>query len=441
MEDRVLARLLYTLLLYLLAPLMLVRLMLRGLRNRDYLRRWRDRFGYVPRLTGARSIWLHAVSVGEVNALARLVEGLLARHPEVPLILTTGTPTGLARVRQLFGQRVHHTYLPYDLPGVVRRFFARTRPRLGVIAETEIWPNLYTAAGRRRVPLMIVNARLSERSMRGFAILPGVRLISAALEAVVQILAQSEADAERYRRLGARSERVRVVGNLKFDMAVADSVRGAGARVRVALGSARPVWIAASTHEAEEQAVLHAHAAVLRALPEALLLIAPRHPERFRAVAQAARAADFSVSTRSSDDIPASRSQCFVLDSLGELMTYYAAADLAFVGGSLAPIGGHNALEPAALAVPVLVGPHTFNFQDITEALLASGAAWRIAQAAALGDAVLALLQDAPARARMGAAALGVIERGRGALAEIETAIERELAASARAAPVTAAAR
>lgn len=435
------ARLLYTLLLYLLAPLMLVRVALRGLRNRDYLRRWRERFGYVPRLTGARSIWLHAVSVGEVNALARLVEGLLARHPEIPLILTTGTPTGSARARQLFGARVHHTYLPYDLPGTVRRFFARTRPRLGVIAETEIWPNLYTTAGRQRVPLLIVNARLSERSMRGFAILPGVRLIRAALDAVVLVLAQSEVDARRYRRLGARPERVRVVGNLKFDMAVADSVRGAGAQVRVALGATRPVWIAASTHEAEEQAVLHAHTVVLRALPEVLLLIAPRHPERFRALAQAARTAGFSVSTRSADGAPAPRSQCFVLDSLGELMTYYAAADLAFVGGSLAPIGGHNVLEPAALGVPVLVGPHTFNFQDITETLLASGAARRVAQATALGDAVLALLQDAPARACMGAAALGVMERGRGALREVETAIERELVASARVTPVIAAAR
>jgi len=436
-----LARLLYTLLLYLLAPLMLVRVALRGLRNRDYLRRWRERFGYVPRLTGARPLWLHAVSVGEVNALARLVEGLLARHPEIPLVLTTGTPTGSARVRQLFGARVHHTYLPYDLPDAVRRFFARTRPRLGVIAETEIWPNLYTTAGRQRVPLLIVNARLSERSMRGFAILPGVRLIRAALDAVVLVLAQSEVDARRYRRLGARPERVRVVGNLKFDMAVADSVRGAGAQVRAALGTLRPVWIAASTHEAEEQAVLHAHAAVLRALPEALLLIAPRHPERFRALAQAARNAGFRVSTRSADGAPTPDSQCFVLDSLGELMTYYAAADLAFVGGSLAPIGGHNVLEPAALGVPGLVGPHTFNFQDITETLLASGAALRIAHAAALEAAVIELLQDAPLRARMGAAALGVIEHGRGALAEIETAIERELDAPARATPLTAAAR
>lgn len=434
------ARLLYTMLLYLLAPLMLVRMAVRGVRHRAYLHRWGERFGFVPRVDGGASIWLHAVSVGEVNVLARLVETLLARYPGTPVVLTTGTPTGSARVRQLFGTRVHHAYLPFDLPGAVRRFYARVRPRLGVIAETEIWPNLYTAAQAHGVPLLIVNARLSERSMHGFAILPGERLIRAALEGVKQVLAQSEVDAERYRRLGARAERVRVAGNLKFDIAVDDAVRAAGAALRATFGGDRPVWIAASTHEAEEQAVLHAHGMVLRVQPRALLLVAPRHPERFRAVVQAARASGLHVTTRSGERAPDMQSQCFVIDSLGELMTFYAAAQLAFVGGSLAPIGGHNVLEPAALGLPVLVGPHTFNFQEIIETLMTAGGAQQVPDADALGPAVLALLGDAERRAHMGAAALEVIERGRGALFETETAIGRVLEASGHGG-VTAAAR
>ena len=423
-----LARLLYTLLLYLLTPLMLVRMAIRGMRNRDYLRRWRERFGFAPTLPVHGTLWLHAVSVGEVNAVARLVEFLLTQSPDQALMLTTGTPTGSARVRQLFGDRVYHAYLPYDLPGSVRRFLMRTQPSVGVIVETEIWPNLYTLAARQGMPLLIINARLSERSMRGFAIMPGVRLIRAALDGVVQVLAQNEIDAERYRRLGARPERVRVVGNLKFDLALAADVHRIGADVRAVAGEARSVWIAASTHEGEEQAVLNAHATVLKAFPDALLLIAPRHPEQFRAVTQAARAAGFQTRTRSGERLPDTRTQCFVLDSLGELMGFYAAADVAFVGGSLTPVGGHNVLEPAALGLAVLVGPHTFNFVEIVDALITAGGAARVAEADALGPAVLELLRNTQVRTRMGAAGLKVLERGRGALAEITAAVGLEMA-------------
>ena len=423
-----LARLLYTLLLYLLTPLMLVRMAIRGMRNRDYLRRWRERFGFAPTLPVHGTLWLHAVSVGEVNAVARLVEFLLTQSPDQALMLTTGTPTGSARVRQLFGDRVYHAYLPYDLPGSVRRFLMRTQPSVGVIVETEIWPNLYTLAARQGMPLLIINARLSERSMRGFAIMPGVRLIRAALDGVVQVLAQNEIDAERYRRLGARPERVRVVGNLKFDLALAADVHRIGADVRAVAGEARSVWIAASTHEGEEQVVLDAHATILKAFPDALLLIAPRHPEQFRAVTQAARAAGFQTRTRSGERLPDTRTQCFVLDSLGELMGFYAAADVAFVGGSLTPVGGHNVLEPAALGLAVLVGPHTFNFVEIVDALITAGGAARVAEADALGPAVLELLRNTQVRTRMGAAGLKVLERGRGALAEITAAVGLEMA-------------
>lgn len=422
-----LARVVYTILLYLLTPIVLIRLGLRGLHNRAYWRRWRERFGFAPPMQIPGVIWLHAVSVGEVNALAPLIEKLLARHPHMALMVTTGTPTGSARVRQLFGNKVHHAYLPFDLPCTVRRFLVRTRPVLGIIAETEIWPNLYTFARRYGVPMLIVNARLSIRSMRGFAILPGVRLIRIALASVAEVLAQSEVDAERYIRLGAHQDRVRVVGNMKFDLAPSPALRSEAEQFRRALGPARRIWIAASTHEAEERAVVRAHQRVLAAFPDALLLVAPRHPERFRTMVQCAREAGLEVATRSGDRQPGIDTRCFVVDTLGELMQFYAVADVAFVGGSLAPCGGHNVLEPAALGVPVLVGPHTENFAEIVDALLAAGAARREPDADALGEAVAALLRDPDSRRRMGEAGLRVIQRGRGALEEILDAVERQL--------------
>lgn len=435
------ARVLYTLLLYLLTPLMLLRLALRGLRNRDYLRRWGERFGALARLPeSAEVIWLHAVSVGEVNALAPLIEHLLEREPAAMLLLTTGTTTGSARARQLFAARVRHAYLPFDLPGAVRRFLQRAHPSVGVIAETEIWPNLYTLAGRRGVPLLIVNARLSERSMRGFAIVPGVRLIRAALESVVQVLAQSQTDAARYRSLGAPAQRVSVVGNLKFDLTPPRAQQDAGRALRAAQ-AARPVWIAASTHEAEESAVMKVHQSLLQRWPHGLLLWAPRHPERFRAVEQLARGAGWQVHTRSAAQQPQAATQCFVLDSLGELMQFYAAADVAFVGGSLAAGGGHNVLEPAALGVPVLVGPHTENFAGIVATLRDAGALRQCADAEMLAIALAELLADPGKRGTMSTAGRMVVASGRGALQRIAAAIEAVLAARRGAAVLTSAAR
>ncbi len=420
-----LPRLLYTLALYLLTPLVMLRLAARGVRYHDYFGRWRERFGFFDPPPVAGAMWVHAVSVGEVNAAVPLVEALLAQHPERPLLLTTVTPTGSARVRQLFGARVLHVYLPYDLPGAVRRFLARVRPCLGVIVETEIWPNLYAACARARVPIVIANARLSQRSMRGYW--PGRTLIRTALRSVAHVAAQTRADAQRYGELGVPASRISVVGNLKYDMPPPLAAQRAGAAMRRHWGPARPVWVAASTHEPEELAVLLAHRAVMRRMPDALLLIAPRHPERFRPVEQAARALGFVVATRQADRLPEASTHCFVIDTLGELLDFYAAAEVAFVAGSLAPIGGHNVLEPAALAVPVLVGPHTFNFEEITDSLLAAGAARRIADTAGLAPAILGWLGDAPAREQAGAAGMAVITQGRGALAATLAPIEQLL--------------
>ena len=416
-------RFFYTIAIYLATPVIVLRLIARGLHYRGYFARWRERFGHFPDPHFSDSIWVHAVSVGEVNAALPLIRALRKRYPQLPMVVTTVTPTGSERVRAQLGDEVFHVYLPYDLPHAVRRFLERVRPSLGVIMETEIWPNLFHACGRRDIPLVIANARLSERSLRAYA--PIHKLVAQALSNVGYIAAQSHADARRYRTLGAAPSRVSIAGNLKFDMPIPQGVRERGEALRRAWGEARPVWFAASTHEGEELAVLQAHLDVLHRLPDALLLIAPRHPERFRAVEQSARNLGFSTCTHNGPERPDANCQCFVVDVMGAMMRHYAASDLAFVAGSLVPIGGHNVLEPASLARPVLVGPYTFNFEEITRSLIESGGARRVEAPDELGPAVLELLRDAPLRHRIGANARMVFARERGAVRRTMILIER----------------
>jgi len=415
-------RYLYTFLLFLATPLLVLRLLARGVRARPYHRRWLERFGFFTAPGFSGSLWVHAVSVGEVNAAEPLIKALQRDYPNAPLVITTVTPTGTSRVQQLFGDSVFHVYLPYDLPFAVARFLKRIRPRLALIVETEIWPNLYFACRRRGIPLMIVNARLSERSLRGYRPLRG--MLRSALGCVSLIAAQSRTDAARYRLLGATSQQVVVTGNMKSDMPLPDGAVAEARSMREHWGARRPVWIAASTHEGEELAVLEAHLQVLKRLPDALLLIAPRHPERFRQVEHAVRSLGFTVTTRSADGMPLASSQVFVIDAMGQLMPFYATADVAFVGGSLVPIGGHNALEPAALAVPVLVGPYTFNSEEITSGLIEQGGAERVDDAAELGPCVLRVLRDRELRERMGHAALQAFERERGAVQRVMQLID-----------------
>ncbi|HET7267945.1 MAG TPA: lipid IV(A) 3-deoxy-D-manno-octulosonic acid transferase [Oleiagrimonas sp.] len=415
----------YTVVLYLAMPLLLLRLAARGLRHGDYHRRWHERFGFF-RAPGVRDcLWVHAVSLGEVNAAEPLIKAMMERYRQMPMVVTTGTPTGSDRVRQLFGERVFHVYLPFDLPFAVRRFLRRIRPRLGVVVETEIWPNLYAVCRQRGVPLMIANARLSKRSLRGYA--PVQSLLKTALGCVGHVAAQSRLDAARYRLLGAQNTCVSVVGNLKFDMPLAPGVRDKGHAMRAAWGAQRPVWMIASTHEGEELAALKAHRLIIKTLPDALLLLAPRHPERFQQVEQLLRSQDFRLATRRADAWPGADTQCFLIDAMGELLPFYAAADVAFVGGSLARIGGHNVLEPAALAKPVLVGPYTYNFEGITETLVKRGAALRITSGEDLGPAVLELLRDDARRTRMGEAARDAFDRERGAVARVMTLVDEAL--------------
>ncbi len=406
---------LYSLVLHLAFPVTLYHLVWRGMRQSEYLLRWPERYAWLDgKLDLHDSIWVHAVSVGEVLAARPLVDALLAKYPDRPLLVTTITPTGSERVRAIWGARVHHVYLPYDVRSMVRRFLDRARPALAVIVETEIWLNLYVECARRGIPLAMVNARLSERSLRGY--MPVQSLAKLAMRAVQLVAAQSAADAARLARIGADPAHTVVTGNMKYDLALPEGSAHQALQWRTGWGAQRPVWIAASTHAPEEEAVLALHARLLARHPDALLLWAPRHPERFAAVREAALAQGLAVRTRRAQRLPVAGTQVFVIDTMGELLGFFAAADVAFIGGSLCEVGGHNVLEPAALGVPSVVGPHTFNFAEVTRRLRDAGALVQAADAGELGDAVLALLDDAPRRARMGAAGRSQVAQLSGAL-------------------------
>lgn len=420
-------RLLYSVLLYLLMPLVLLRLFWRGLAQRDYWRRIPERFGFVPRAPDGIAVWVHAVSVGESLAALPLIRKLLEQHPGRVLVTTT-TPTGSERVRAALGERVLHTYAPYDLPGAVARFVGRVQPARVVVMETELWPNLFAALAQRRVPLVIANARLSPRSFAGYR---RVRNFArATLAHCAAIAAQTEADAERFRAIGAAPARVRVLGNLKFDLEMPESLVRAGQAWRQRWGAARPVWVAASTHEGEEDAVLRAHRILLKRFPGAVLVLVPRHPQRFDGVARLVEKSGLRSLRRSA--LPAAEAaapplgdlQVLLGDSMGELPMYLGAADVAFIGGSLVEVGGHNVLEPASLGLPVLFGPHMFNFEQARALLLERGAARQVDDVLGLEPALAALLQDAPARAAMGQAGREVMRANRGALQRLLGLIE-----------------
>lgn len=406
---------LYSAVLYLLVPVTLYHLIWRGFRQQAYFQRWPERYALYREPGQGRVLWLHAVSVGEVNAAVPLINALRRGRPDIRLLVTTITPTGSERVRALWGGALEHVYLPYDLPGAVGRFLDHYRPHAALIMETELWPNLLFGCRDRGVPSYILNARLSERSLRGYRVL--APLVARALRTVHTVAAQSLADAVRFVRLGADSDQVREVGNLKFDVTVPESLEAFAAEFRRHAGT-RPVWIAASTHEDEEAAVISIHRRLRARFPDLLLLWAPRHPERFRIVAEHARASGWQVSTRSRARWPQPGDAVFAIDTLGELLSFYACADAAFVGGSLQPVGGHNLLEPAAAGVAIVTGPHLHNFVEIAQRLDEAGAL-RIGQDVETVSAALAeLLAQPELRATMVDAGRVLVETGRGALAQ-----------------------
>lgn len=419
-------RRLYTILLYLLTPLIFLRLLWRSRRQPAYRRRWRERLGWVPAAPAQREvIWVHSVSVGETVAAVPMIRRLQARYPDALVAVTTMTPTGSERVSALLGDSVLHCYAPYDLPDAVARFLARVRPRMLVIMETELWPNLIHQCRQRGIPVILANARLSARSAAGYRRLQ--RLARSMLEDLSLVAAQSVADGERFMALGLSPRRLEVTGNIKFDLELGERQRALASELgREWRGQdGRPVWLVASTHDGEEEQVLTAFARVREAFPTTLLVLVPRHPERFVAVAQLCREAGFEPALRSAGDRPGPDTAVLLGDTMGELPVFFGACDLAFVGGSLVPVGGHNLLEPAAWGVPVLSGSRLFNFTEVSRLLEEAGALERCDNSDELAAVVIRLLGDPQGRRRLGEAARGVVEANRGAMERLLDAIAR----------------
>ncbi len=401
---------------YLLLPFVIFNLLWRGIRYPAYWFRWSERFGYLESMQGQRVIWVHAVSVGEVRSAAELVNELADRFPRHRILVTTMTPTGSQQVHELFGDRVVHAYVPYDFPGSVRRFMTRVNPEFAVVAETEFWPNLFKACQDRDVPLFLVNVRLSQESLRGYLRIP--RTARAMLERATLICAQTNSDAQRLKNLGVAQPRIEVTGNLKFDAPLPDSLLAEAETLRRQWGAGRPVVIAASTHAGEEKKVLAAYQVLRQHYADLLLVLVPRHPERFKAVARLCRRNGACVALRSRHrGVLSSEIDILVGDTMGELQRLYAAADIAFVGGSLVRTGGHNLLEPCAVGVPVIFGPHMFHFEEISTMVLERGAGSQVHDEVGLADSVAIYLEQPVLREAAGEAARLLVAENRGAVA------------------------
>lgn len=419
----------YTVLFYLALPLILLRLFWRARLAPAYLRRIRERFGFAGKAP-AHGIWVHAVSVGETIAAAPLIRELQNRFPQLPITVTTMTPTGSERVRALFGDSVFHVYAPYDMPDSIARFLRRVRPRLAIIMETELWPNTVHACARRDIPVVLANARLSKRSARGYRKLS--RLTAAMLGELTCVVAQNAADGERFVELGLPREHLVVSGSIKFDIQLDAAIIEQARRARAAWQKdSRIIWIGASTHAGEDEVLLQAHRQLRAVQADALLVLVPRHPERFNSVAELIARAGFSYCRRSSGAAVSGDTAVLLGDSMGELLCLYGCADIAVVGGSFVERGGHNTLEPAAWGLPIVTGASAFNFREIAELLAKVGASTVVGNADELARELIRLAGNPALREQRGAAARHVVEANRGALQRLIGEIARLLDAPA----------
>ncbi|MFJ5298206.1 lipid IV(A) 3-deoxy-D-manno-octulosonic acid transferase [Pseudomonas sp. NPDC088368] len=417
---------LYTFLFHLGLPLIALRLWLRARKAPAYAQRVGERFarGLPPMQKGG--VWVHAVSVGESIAAAPMIRALLTRYPELPITITCMTPTGSERIQSMFANepRIQHCYLPYDFPWAAGRFLDHVQPKIGVIMETELWPNHIHQCAKRGIPTVLANARLSERSARGYG--KFAKLTRPMLAEMSLIAVQTETEAQRFRDLGARPECVTVTGSIKFDLTIEPQLLTRAAQQRADWQTTnRPVWIAASTHAGEDEVVLSAHRQLLKTRPDALLILVPRHPERFNSVFEMSQQQGFSSVRRSTSEPVTNTTSVLVGDTMGELLFLYALADIAFVGGSLVPNGGHNLLEPAALDKPVLSGPHLFNFLEIAALLRNAGALEEVSDAAGLAAVVQRLIEQPEQAKAMADAGLAVMKANQGALSKLLEGIGR----------------
>lgn len=411
-------RLLYNLSVYALLLVLFIYFLWRSLREPEYRRRWGERLGYTTSLSG-KVIWIHAASVGEVQSASPVVSALLQEYPDANLLVTTFTPTGSAlvqhRIMNVWGDRVRHCYLPLDTPGAVNRFLKRTHPDCLLIVETELWPNLLVACRSRMLSVAIISATLSEKSLQRYLAFPGSKILPDAVGAILQVHAQSETDAARFRELGVAPQRIRTVGNLKFDYTPSEDIIKAGRSLRQNWGALeRPVWVAGSTHEGEEQMVLESYCQLRKQINDLLLVLVPRHPQRFERSFKLCMQPGLLVARHSRKEKVDDETEVILGDTLGDLLSFYALADVVFVGGSLVPVGGHNLLEPAAMGCAVVAGPHTGSQQQLRELLVAAGGYIEVQDARSLTQTVQMLFDSPSRRAALGHAAKGVISDNQG---------------------------
>jgi 3-deoxy-D-manno-octulosonic-acid transferase len=408
-------RYLYNVLFYLTLPWLFVRLLWRSRKNPAYRQRWRERLGFVPQKMD-KCIWVHAASVGETLAAIPLIKGLQAQYPHLPVLVTNMTVTGSARTKAAFGDKVLHAYVPYDAPHAAARFIKLTKPVVAIIMETELWPNLFAACGKHNIPVMVANARLSAKSAEGYQrIAPLTRQM---LANVSTLAVQTQTEADRFIALGLLPSKAIVTGNIKFDLEVPAELAQKSSLLREQLGNQRLIWVAASTHAAEEEIVLAAHKSILEKFPDALLILSPRHPERFNEIFALTQQVGLQVVRRSEQGVCTAATQVYLGDTMGELLLMYAVCDVAFVAGSFVPIGGHNMLEAAVLGKPVVTGPVLFNFAEITRSLQAAGGMVTVQDGDELAAMLLRLFGDDKFRMQMGEHARDFVAGNRGALAK-----------------------
>jgi len=415
----------YSCLFYLLIPFVLIRLLWRSIKAPAYRSRWNERFACYRKAFPKIDIWFHAVSVGEAEAVFPLIRKIQQQHPEAKLLITTTTPTGSARVISVLNESVEHVYLPYDIPDAVSRFMQCFRPDMAVIMETEIWPNLFACCGKNKIPLYIINARLSEKSSRGYRKIS--TLISPALAQVKLIGAQTKEDAGRFTAIGADPAKVKTLGNIKFDVDIPQTTIDQGRQLKTGLFGGRFVWLIASTHKGEEAIFLEIFKQLKEKIPELLLVLVPRHPERFGEVKKLCDLQRYNVVTRTSGAAVQNNTDVYLVDSMGELKMFYAASDVAFVGGSMVPTGGHNILEAAAVGVPVMFGPYMANFKDIAAGVLKQNAAIQCRDQTDVSDAILTLYSQPSYRQTLIEKGKQFIEQNHGAINSIYEIIEGSL--------------
>jgi len=414
-------RQLYSFLFYISMPFVMLRLLWRTRRNPAYAKRISERFGQIPFAVKQNGIWWHSVSMGETLAAIPLIKLFQKNHPDIPILVTTMTPSGSEQVIKNLDESVQHVYIPYDLPHLIVNFIKQLKPRLLILMETELWPNVLYYCHQEKVPILLANGRMSEKSANGYARFSS--LTQEMMENITVIAAQNKEDGERFVRLGFPRERLVITGTIKFDITISDDLLNKAKNLRSKWGLDRPVWIAASTHPGEEEIILEA----AKKIPNALLILAPRHPDRIKEVINLCQKANLKYCLRSLGELPDSATQVFLIDTLGELLLFYAVSDIAFVGGSLIPKGGHNLLEPAALGLPVITGESLYNFAEIERLLDTAKGLIKIKASEELSREINELFQNTEKRDQMGNAAKNVVMSNKGATEKHLTLIEQNL--------------